>query len=73
MTEGVGTSNITKAAKNYQASPVASDVQYHVQMCGVVIQCTKIHKSDLAKEVKLKRSSRVEHEWTMKDWHAAMY
>ena len=69
-TEGVGASNGTKAAQK-QAS-VARGVQHRVQMCGAQIQCTKIHKSDLAREVKLKRSSRAEREWTMKDWHAAM-
>jgi hypothetical protein len=37
------------------------------------MRCSEIHKSELAKEIKLKRSSRAECEWTMKDWRAAMY
>ena len=56
-------------------------VQYHtdtgsraceVYGVGVRIRCSKIHKSDLAREIKLKRSSRAEREWTLKDWQAAM-
>jgi hypothetical protein len=39
---------------------------------GVRIGCSKIHKSELAKEVKLQRSSQAECEWTMKDWRATM-
>ena len=31
---------------------------------GVKIRCTKIHKSDLAQELKLKRGSRAEFAWT---------
>ena len=37
------------------------------------IRCTKIHKSDLAQELKLKRSSRAEFAWTMTDWRAAVF
>jgi hypothetical protein len=43
-----------------------------VQLGGLRMQCSEIYKSELAKEIKLKRSSRAEHEWTMKDWQAAM-
>jgi soluble cytochrome b562 len=43
-----------------------------VRLSGVGIGCSKIHKSELEKEVKLKRSSRAECEWTMKDWQATM-
>jgi hypothetical protein len=46
--------------------------RHSVNLGGVVIWCSKIHKSDLAKEIQLKRSSRAECEWTMKDWQAAM-
>jgi hypothetical protein len=42
-----------------------------VRVGGLRIGCSKIHKSELDKEIKLKRSSRAECEWTMKDWHAA--
>jgi soluble cytochrome b562 len=43
-----------------------------VRLSGVGIGCSQIHKSELEKEVKLKRSSRAECEWTMKDWRATM-
>jgi hypothetical protein len=43
-----------------------------VTLGGVRIGCSKIHKSELQKEIQLKRSSRAECEWTMKDWRAAM-
>jgi hypothetical protein len=39
---------------------------------GVQISCSNIHKSELEQEIHLKRSSRAEREWTMKDWQAAM-
>jgi hypothetical protein len=39
---------------------------------GVRIGCSEIHKSELAKEIKFKRSSRAECEWNMKDGQAAM-
>jgi hypothetical protein len=35
------------------------------------MRCSEIHKSELAKEIPLKRSSPVECEWNMKDWQAA--
>jgi soluble cytochrome b562 len=44
-----------------------------VTLCGVTLSCSRIHKSELEKEIKLKRSSRAECEWNMKDWRAAMY
>jgi soluble cytochrome b562 len=43
-----------------------------VTLAGVRIGCSKIHKSELVKEIQLKRSSRAECEWTLKDWQAAM-
>jgi soluble cytochrome b562 len=45
---------------------------YSVLVGGLRIQCSEIYKSELAKEIKLKRSSRAECEWTMTDWRAAM-
>jgi soluble cytochrome b562 len=45
---------------------------YSVRVGGLRIGCSKIHKSELEKEIKLKRSSRAECEWTMKDWQVAM-
>jgi hypothetical protein len=45
---------------------------HSVRVGGVRIGCSEIHKSELAKEIKLKRSSRAECEWNMKDWQAAM-
>jgi soluble cytochrome b562 len=45
---------------------------YSVPLGGLRMRCFEIHKSELAKEIKLKRSSRAECEWTMKDWRAAM-
>jgi soluble cytochrome b562 len=43
-----------------------------VRVGGVRIGCSEIHKSELAQEIQLKRSSRPECEWNMKDWQAAM-
>jgi soluble cytochrome b562 len=45
---------------------------YSVPVGGLRMRCFEIHSSELAKEIKLKRSSRAECEWTMKDWRAAM-
>jgi soluble cytochrome b562 len=45
---------------------------YSVRVGALRIGCSKMHKSELEKEIKLKRSSRAECEWTMKDWQVAM-
>jgi hypothetical protein len=46
----------------------------HTEVClgGVRMRCSEIHKSELAKEIKFKHSSRAECEWTFQDWRAAM-